>query len=109
MSNAVNSSKLKNHEHITLKVNDPKKAPKTYHKILKTFANRTKNPLTPLLLVRNQLVTANLFDNYFCQQCTTIDNDSFIPPNITFETEQKLFTFEFYTQVLANQILSVVH
>ena len=57
-------------------------------------------PLIPSLIVGSQLVTnfvvkANLFDDYFNQQYTTIDNDSSIPPNIVVETEQKLSTFEF--------------
>ena len=102
ISYAVNSSKLKYHERLALNLNDPKTAPKTYWKILKAFVNGTKIPLIPPLLVGNQLVTeflvkANLFNDYFSQQCTTVDNDSFIPPNITFATEQKLSTLEFYT------------
>ena len=91
ISNAVNSLKLKYHERLALNLNDPKTAPKTYWKILKTFVNLTKIPLIPPLLVGNQLVTdflvkANLFNDYFSQQCTTVDNDSSIPPNITFAT-----------------------
>ena len=51
------------------------------------------------MLVGNQLVTeflvkSNLFNDYFSQQCTTLGNGSSIPPNITFATEQKLYTFE---------------
>ena len=54
------------------------------------------------MLVGNQLITeflvkANLFNSYFSQQCTTVDNDSSIPLNITFATEQKLSTLEFCT------------
>ena len=102
ISNAVNSSKLKYHEHLPLNLNDPTAAPKIYWKILKIFVNETKIPLIPPLLVGNQLVTdflvkANLFNNSFSQQCTTVDNDSSIPPNITFSTEQKLSTLEFCT------------
>ena len=52
----------------------------------------------PPLLVGNQLVSdflvkANLFNDYFSKQCTTIDNNS-IPANINFETEESLSTFE---------------
>ena len=102
ISNAVNSSKLKYHERLALNLNDPKTAPKTYWKILKTFVNGTKIHLTPPLPVENQLVTdflvkANLFNDYFSQQCMTVDNDSSIPPNITLATEQKLSTLEFCT------------
>ena len=112
ISNAVNSSKLKYHERLALNVNDPKTAPKTYWKILKTFVNGTKIPLIPPLLVGNQLVTdflvkANLFNDYFSQQCMTVDNDSSIPPNITFATEQKLSTVEFCTDDIVKIIKSL--
>ena len=99
ISNAVNSLKLKYHDRLAFKLNDPKTAPENYQKILKTFVNGTKIPLIPPLLVGDQLVTdflvkANMFNDYFSQQCTTVDNGSSIPPNITFATEQKLSTFE---------------
>ena len=111
-SNAVNSSKLKYHERLTLNLNDPKTAPKTYWKILRTFVNGTKIPLIPPLLVGNQLVTdflvkTNLFNDCFSQQCTTVDNDSPIPPNITFATEQKLSTVEFCTDDIVKIIKSL--
>ena len=70
--NVVNSSKLKYHECLALKLNDPKTARKTYWKILKTFANGNKIPLIPPLLAGNELVTdflvkANFFNDYFTQ------------------------------------------
>ena len=64
------------------------------------------------MLVGNQLVTdflvkANFFNDYFSQQCTTVNNDSSIPPNITFVTEQKLSTFEFCTNDIVKIIKSL--
>ena len=112
ISNAVNSSKLKYHERLAPNLNDPKTAPKTYWKILKTFVNGTKFPLILPSLVGNQLVTeflvkANLFNNCFSQQCTTVNNDRYIPPNITFATEQKLSTLEFCTDDIVKIIKSL--
>ena len=112
ISNAVNSSKLKYHEGLALDLNDPKAAPKTYWKILKTFFNETKNPFIPPLLVGNQLVTdflinLNLFNDYFSQQCTTVGNNSSIPLNITFATEQKVSTLEFCTDDILKIIKSL--
>ena len=74
MWDAITSSQLKYYERLTNKLNDPKIAPKTYWKILKTFVNGTKILLTPPLLVGNQLVSdflvkANLFNDYFSKQC----------------------------------------
>ena len=99
-SNLVNSPKLKYHVRLALNLNDPKTAPKTYWKTLKTFVNETKIPLIPLLLFGNQLVTdflvkANLFNNYFSQQCTAI------------ETEQKRSTLEFCTNHIVKIIKSL--
>ena len=112
ISNTVNSSKLKYHERLSLKFYDPKIASKTYWKILKTFVNGTKIPLIPPLLVENQLVTdifikANLLNNYFSHQCWTVDNDSSIPLNIMFLTEQKLSTFGFCTSGIVKIIKSL--
>ena len=112
ISNAVNSSKLKYHERLALKLNNPRTVPKTYQKILRTFVNGTKIPSIPPSLVENQLVTdfwvkANLLNDYLNQQCTTVDNDSSIPPNIMFETEQKLSIFEFCTDDIVKIIKSL--
>ena len=86
ISDAITSSKLKYYEGLANKLNDPKTAPKTYWKILKTFVNGTKIPLIPPLLVGNQLISdflekANLFNDYFSKQYTTIHNDSTTPTN----------------------------
>ena len=88
ISDAVTSSKLKYYDRLANKLNNPKAAPKTYWKILKTFVNGAKIPLRPPLLVGNQLVSdflvkANLFNDYFSKQCTTI-----------VETVERLSTFE---------------
>ena len=53
------------------------------------------------------MVKANWFNNYFSQQRTTVDNDSSIPPNITFATEQKLSTLEFCTDDIVKIIKSL--
>ena len=54
--NAITSSKLK-YELLTNKLNNPKTAPKTYLKKLKTFVNGPKIPMMPPLLAGNQLAT----------------------------------------------------
>ena len=46
-----------------------------------------------------------MFNNYFSQQCPTVDNDSSTPPNIAFATEQKPSTFEFCTNDI-NKIIT---
>ena len=98
ISNAISSSKLKYHERLANKLNDPKTYPKTYWAILKTFLNASKIPLVPPLLVENKLVThfldkANVFYNFFAKQCNPISTDSTIPVNIYFETRENLWNF----------------
>ena len=99
ISDAITSSKLKYYERLANKLNDHKTAPKTYWKIPKTFVNGTKIPLIPPLVVGKQLVSdffvkANLFNDYFSKQCTITDNNSSIPANISFETEEGLSAFK---------------
>ena len=53
ISDTITSYKLKYYEDLANKLNDPKKVPKIYCKILKTFVNGTKIPLIPPLLVGN--------------------------------------------------------
>ena len=64
------------------------------------------------MLIGNQIATdflvkANLFNDYSSQQYTTVDNNSSIPPNRRFATEQKLSTFEFCTDDIVKILKSV--
>ena len=66
------------------RLNDPTTNTKSYWTILKTFYNKKKIPLIPPLLVNNSFVTdfkenANLFNEFFCKQCTPVANDSTLP------------------------------
>ena len=84
LTNAITNSKLAYYRRIASKLNDPNSAPKTYWSILKSFTNGKKIPLIPPILVKDQLVTdflekANLFNEFFTQQCNTIENDSTVP------------------------------
>ena len=112
ISNAIGSSKLKHHESLSNKLNDPKTAPKTYWAFLKTFANGNKIPLIPPLLVYNKLVTdfldkGNLFNNFFAKQCTPISNDSTVLVNINFETRERLSSLEFCVDDIVKIIRSL--
>ena len=83
LSNVISFSKVKYHDRLAIKLNDPKTAPKTYWSILKTFVNASKIPLIPSLPVNNELITdffvkANLFNGFFREQCRPIRNDSYL-------------------------------
>ena len=82
------------------KNNDRTRATETYWSIIKTFVNSITIPVIAPLLVSNQLVSdlfvkANLCNNAFSQEHTTTVNNSSIPTNLNFKTENKLSTFEF--------------
>ena len=109
ISKAISSTKLKYHERLANKLNDPKTAPKTYWVILKTFVNGIK---IPPLLVNNKLVTdfldkANLFNNFFAKQCTPISNDSTVRVNKNFETRERLSSLEFCVDDIVTIIRSL--
>ena len=64
--------------------------------------NGSKIPLIPPILVGNRLATdfltkANLFNDFFSKRCSTIANNSSLPTNLTFQTENRLSTFDFST------------
>ena len=100
ISNAVSSSKFRYHDRLAKRLNGPKVASKTYWSILKTFVNGYKGPLIPPLSVGNRyiadfLAKANLFNDLFSKQCSALVNNSSLPTNLTFETENRLSTFDF--------------
>ena len=56
-------------------------------------------PLIPPILVKDQLVTnflekANLFNEFFTQQCNTIENDSTLPNDLVFETAERILSLD---------------
>ena len=66
------------------RLNNPRTSAKSYWTILKIFYSKRKIPLIPPLLVNNSFVTdfkekANLFNEFFCKQCTPVANDSTLP------------------------------
>ena len=66
------------------RLSDPSTSAKSYWTILKTFYNERKIPLIPPLLVNNSFVTdfkekTNVFNEFFCKQCTPVANDSTSP------------------------------
>ena len=99
MTNAITNSKLAYYRRIASKLNDPNLAPKTYWSILNLFVNGKKNPLIPPILVKDQLVInflekANLFNEFFTQQCNTIENDSTLPNDLVFEATERILSFD---------------
>ena len=63
--------------------------------MLKTFVNGKNVPLIPLLLANGKFFTdflekANVFNDFFSQQCQEISNDSILPLILTNYTDNEL-------------------
>ena len=74
------------------KLNNPYIGPKAYWSILNKFLNKKKIPLIPPISLNGQFIfdiqhKANLFNNYFTDQCKTIISGSTLPD---FNTKQNL-------------------
>ena len=93
VSQLIEKSKDEYYHGLGKRLNDPNTSAKSYWTILKTFYNKRKIPLIPPPLINNSSVTdfkekANLFNEFFCKQCTPVANGSTLPtlletPNVT--------------------------
>ena len=97
------------YENLAKKLNDPLLQAKTYWSILKTFYNGKKIPLIPPLLVRDKFVTdmktkADIFNNFFAEQCTPCKNDSKLPINQIFLTKSRLSSLD----INEDEILKII-
>ena len=79
---------------------------------MKTFVNGSKIPLVPPLLVNNEFVTdflekANLFNDFFREQCGPITNNSSLPNKSTIETVNRLSDINIGTDTIIKLIRSL--
>ena len=82
---------------------------KTYWSLLKTFLNNKKIPCIPPLLQHNKYVTdfkkkAELFNLFFAEQCSKIDNSSELPLNFFKKTEKSISAITFSCDNIATLI-----
>ena len=93
----INKSKDRYFAKMSAKLVNPKTLPKTYWSIINKFLSNKKVPFIPPLLVNGDLVSdlkqiANIFNNHFASQCTSIKNGSKLP-RFSYETEKRLTSF----------------
>ena len=105
----ISSTKNLYYENLAKKLNNPLLQAKTYWSILKTFYKEKKIPLIPSLLVDNNFVTniqtkANIFNKFFAQQCTTLENSSVLPVNQKFLTQSRLN----FIDINENEVLNII-
>ena len=94
---------------ILLKNYNPLLQGKTYWSILKTFYNGKKIPLIPPLLLRDKFVTdmkakADIFNNFFAEQCAPWKNDSKLPISQFFLTKSRLSSLD----INEDEILKII-
>ena len=90
------------------KLNDPLLGPKRYWSILNRFLNKKKIPLIPPILHDGNFITdtlkkADLFNNYFSNQCTPIINDSQLPA-FSYRTNSRLNDININLQTISDII-----
>ena len=100
LNELISSTKALYYDNLGKKLNNPLLQAKTYWSILKTFYNDKKNPLIPPLLVDDKFVTdiqekANVFNKFFAEQCTPLNNNSSLPVNQLFLTHSRLMSLDF--------------
>ena len=88
LTETIISSKEKFYCKLSTKPANPSTSSKTYWSILKTFANGTKIPIIPPLLVNDNFITnflekANLFNEFFSKQSQPLQNNSTLPKSNT--------------------------
>ena len=81
-------------EPLSLKLEDPDTAPKTYWSIKKKFLNNKKVPIIPPVFFEGKLIPdfekkAELFNNHFASQCPLLENACTLP-NVEYETDERL-------------------
>ena len=93
------STKTLYYENLAKKLNNALLQTKTYWSILKTFYNNKKIPLIPPLLVddfvNDTKTKADIFNNFFAEQCIPLKNDSKLPSNQIYLTQSKLVSLDF--------------
>ena len=85
-SDTITKAKEKYFYFLSNKLNDPQTGTKYYWSILKKFLQKNKIPLIPPILWNGTFITnvcekVTLFNTFFADQCTPINNSSTLPPN----------------------------
>ena len=88
LSSSIKEFKSQYCTHLFHKLLDPKTSQRSYWSILKTFLNNKKILCIPPLLHQDKFVTdfkekANIFNNFFADQCSIVKNVSELSVTIT--------------------------
>ena len=100
INDLISSTKKLYYANLAKKLNNPLLQAKTYLSILKSFYSEKKIPIILSLLIDDKYVTdtqmkANIFNNFFAEQCTPLKNNSVLPVNQMFLTQSRLSSISF--------------
>ena len=106
---SIENSKQTYYSKLAGKLANPATSSKMYWSILKTFLNNKKNPCIPPLFHENKFITnfkekAELFNTFFVNQCTLLNNSSVFPNNLAKLTNKSLDTVDFSTDNISKII-----
>ena len=92
---STENSKQRYYSKLSSKLANPATSLKTYWSIFKTFLNNKKIPCIPPLFYENKFITnfkekAKLFNTFFANQCTLLNNSSVLPNNLGKITNKSL-------------------
>ena len=98
--NAITNSRMRHYERLNSKLSSPNTAPKVYWSILKSLYCDKKIPVIPPLFQNNNFITsfsekANLFNNFFANQCSLLNNTSTLPEQVRSTTHNFLENIAF--------------
>ena len=104
----ISDDKAKYFHNLGEKLTDSLIGTKTYWSILNKFMHKNKIPFIPPILIYNKFITevpnkSHLFNNFFSNQCTVINNTTTLPDFIL-KTNHKLSKVNFSE----NEILSII-
>ena len=83
-----------------MKLSNPKTSSKAYWSILKSFVTNKKNPYHSPLYHNGNFITdfrqkAELFNSFFAEQCSILQNSGKRPTNLVPQTDQSLTSINF--------------
>ena len=95
----IGKSKGKYYSRLTSKLSDNGKSSKAYWSILKSFLIGKKIPCVPPLFENNEYITdfkkkAELFNSFFANQCSLINNNSQLPRTLSHKTNERLYSIK---------------
>ena len=109
LTDLLKASKDKYYNRLSSQLMNPQTSKKKYWTILKTYLNGKKIPFIPPLFMNNTFINdfkekANIFNEFFSNQCTPISNNSKLPTQVICETNQVFESINFVTEDIFNII-----